>query len=193
MADAAEIRRFWLEEVGPEGWYNSSPELDETIRERFKDSWEQAQRGECNEWACDPDRSLALVILLDQFPRNMFRGSGKAFKSDRKALCVAKKAIEMGFDMRTPEPERQFYYMPLMHSESLMDQERCVRLMTTRMPKTGGPNLLHAKVHREVIRKFGRFPYRNDALDRSPTALEQDYLRSGGYGETLREVQAAVG
>ncbi len=192
MADAAEIRRFWLEEVGPKGWYNSSPELDETIRERFEESWEQAQRGECNEWACDPDKSLALVILLDQFPRNMFRGSGKAFESDRKALCVAKKAIEMGYDMRTPEPERQFYYLPLMHSESLMDQERCVRLMTTRMPETGGPNLLHAKVHREVIRKFGRFPYRNDALHRPPTALEEDYLRAGGYGETLREVRAAV-
>ncbi len=190
MAEAEYIRRFWVEEVGPEGWYQGSEELDATIQERFGETWEKARRGEFNDWACDPDRVLSLIILLDQFPRNMFRGLPHAFSTDRKALCVAKKAIDQGFDMRTPEPERQFFYLPLMHSESLTDQERCVRLMTSRMAESGAGNLLHAKVHREVIRKFGRFPYRNEALERNPTTQEVAYLDGGGYGETLREIQA---
>lgn len=190
MADAEDIRRFWIDEVGPEGWYQGSEELDARIHERFGETWEKAAAGEFNGWGCDPDKALSLIILLDQFPRNMFRGSALAFSTDRKALCFAKKAIERGYDMRTPEPERQFFYMPLMHSESLTDQERCVRLMKTRMPETGAVNLTHAKVHREVIRKFGRFPYRNDALSRQMTAQENAYLESGGYAETLREVQA---
>lgn len=191
MADAAEIRRFWIDEVGPEGWYNATEELDATIQERFGELWERAAAGEYLEWACDPERVLSLLILLDQFPRNMFRGSARAFSTDRKALCVAKKAIERGFDMLEPEPERQFFYLPLMHSESLTDQERCVRLMKTRMPLAGPESLIHAKVHREVIRSFGRFPYRNQALHRDATTKEQAYLNSGGYSETLRKVRKA--
>ena len=189
MADAEEIRRFWVEEVGPSGWYASTEALDATIQERFGAAWERAAAGDFHEWACDPDKALSLLILLDQFPRNMFRGSGRAFETDRKALCVAKKAIEAGFDMRTPEPERQFFYLPLMHSESLTDQERCVRLMKTRMLKAGEGQLLHAKVHREVIRKFGRFPYRNAALHRAMTDVEAAYLDAGGYQQTMRELQ----
>lgn len=154
------------------------------------EAWEQAVAGEFRDWGCDPVKSLALLILLDQFPRNMFRGTGRAFQSDRKALCIAKRAIDLGFDKRTPEPQRQFYYLPLMHSESLTDQERCVRLMKTRMPSAGEGNLLHAKVHREVIRKFGRFPYRNDALHRNTTTQEHAYLEAGGYADTVRQVQA---
>lgn len=191
MADAAEIRRFWVEEVGPAGWYMSTEKLDASIQERFGEAWEQAAAGEYTDWACDPEKSLSLLILLDQFPRNMFRGSKRAFSTDQKALCVAKKAIDRGYDMRTPEPARQFYYLPLMHSESLTDQERCVRLMKTRMPEAGEGNLLHAKVHREVIRKFGRFPYRNDALERETTSHENAYLASGGYSETMRQVSAS--
>ena len=156
MADAAEIRSFWVEQVGPEGWYNSTDELDAKIQEKYLETWEQAKAGALNEWACDPDKVLSLLIVLDQFPRNMFRGSGQAFATDRKALCVANKAIDRGFDMRVPEPARQFFYLPFMHSESLTDQERCVRLMKERMPEAGMDNLLHAKVHREIIRKFGR-------------------------------------
>jgi len=189
VANAGEIIRFWVEEVGPEGWYNATEELDAKIQERFGEIWEQAAAGEFHYWACDPESSLALLILLDQFPRNMFRGSGRAFVTDRKAVCVAKKAIDAGFDMRVAEPQRQFYYLPLMHSESLTDQERCVRLMKTRMPQTGEGNLLHAKVHREVIRKFGRFPYRNEALQRDLTKPERAYLDAGGYSETMREMQ----
>ena len=191
MADAAEIRRFWIDEVGPEGWYNATEELDATIQERFGEIWEQAAAGEYLDWACDPLRVLSLLILLDQFPRNMFRGSARAFATDRKALCVAKKAIERGYDLLEAEPERQFFYLPLMHSESLTDQERCVRLMKTRMPLAGPDSLIHAKVHREVIRNFGRFPYRNEALHRDATMKEQAYLNSGGYSETLRKVRKA--
>jgi len=190
MANAEEILKFWIDEVGPEGWYKSSEALDARIQERFGEIWERAAAGEFNDWACDPDRVLALIILLDQFPRNMFRDNSRAFSTDRKALCVAKKAIDKGFDLRIAEPERQFFYMPLMHSESLTDQERCVRLMTTRMAQNGAGNLLHAKVHREVIRTFGRFPYRNTALSRNPTVQETAYLDNGGYGKTMREVEA---
>lgn len=191
MADANEIIDFWVNEVGPDGWYNSTEELDATIQERFGETWERASLGEYCEWGRDPDRVLALLILLDQFPRNMFRGLDRAFATDRKALCVAKKAIELGFDMRVPEPQRQFFYLPLMHSESLTDQDRCVRLMMTRMPEGGEANLMHAKVHREVIRQFGRFPYRNAALGRQMTRQEDLYLKSGGYGETVRKLKSA--
>ncbi len=190
MADAGEIRRFWVEEVGPAGWYNATEELDATIQERFGEAWERAAAGAYMDWGCDPEKSLSLLILLDQFPRNMFRGSKRAFCTDRKALCVAKKAIELGYDMRVAEPQRQFYYLPLMHSESLTDQERCVRLMKTRMPESGDSNLLHAKGHRAIIRKFGRFPYRNAALDRTMTLQETAYLEAGGYSETMRQLQA---
>ena len=142
------------------------------------------------EWRETPEARLALVIVLDQFPRNMFRGSGKAFSTDKVALAAAKCAIDKNWDMKIDEPARQFFYMPLMHSENLIDQDRCVRLMLTRMPETGAPNLLHAKVHREVIRRFGRFPYRNEALSRQTTLPEAAFVNEGGYGAVLRELSA---
>lgn len=190
MAGPKDILKFWINEVGQEGWYNSTETLDATIQERFSETWGKAVSGDLNDWGCSAQTALALIILLDQFPRNMFRGSDRAYSSDRKALCLAKKAIERGFDMATPEPERQFFYMPLMHSESLTDQERCVRLMATRLRETGAGNLVHARVHREVIRQFGRFPYRNDALSRVPTDPELNYLAKGGYGATLQQIQS---
>jgi uncharacterized protein (DUF924 family) len=189
MSRAQEVVDFWVKEVGPEGWYDGSPELDQTIRDKFLDDWELARRGKLDKWGTCPEQALALVILLDQFPRNMFRGDGKSFATDRKARCIARHAIDRNFDLRTPEPQRQFYYLPLMHSESLTDQERCIRLMKTRLPLTGESNLFHAKVHRAVIRKFGRFPYRNDALQRQYTMPERAYIAAGGYQETVRLVQ----
>lgn len=190
MTDPQGILDFWIDEVGPKGWFQASDELDATITKRFGDAWERATRGEFSEWAACPTKSLALIILLDQFPRNMFRGSGKSFSSDRKALCCAKKAIEKEFDLRTDEPQRLFYYLPMMHSESLTDQERCVRLTKTRLSDGPKGNLLHAKGHRAVIRQFGRFPYRNDALNRPATEAEVAYLAAGGYAETMRRMQA---
>ena len=108
------------------------------------------------------------------------------------ALAAAKIAIKRGWDLKVDEPARQFFYLPLMHSENLCDQERCVRLMCERMPVHGPDNLLHARAHREVIRQFGRFPYRNDALGRKTTPAEQVFLDDGGYGAAYRAQQAAA-
>lgn len=190
MANPEEILNFWLDEVGPKGWYNADADLDETIRKRFGDAWAAVKEGTYSLWLTYPTGALAYIILADQFPRNMFRGEAKAFSTDKAALGVAKCAIDKGWDMKIDEPARQFFYLPLMHSESLADQDRCVRLMLTRMPETGKPNLLHAKVHREVIRRFGRFPYRNDALSRNTTGPEAAFVEDGGYGAILQEMSA---
>lgn len=189
MTGPEEILDFWLDEVGPDGWYAVSDELDSTIRDRFLGMWEQACEGKFALWLTYPSGSLAYIILTDQFPRNMFRGEGRAFLSDRAALSAAKSAIERGWDRAIDAPARQFFYLPLMHSENLCDQDRCVRLMCERMPQEGPDNLLHARAHREVIRQFGRFPYRNEALGRKDTGLEKIYIAEGGYGSTLRKLQ----
>ncbi|WP_298491783.1 DUF924 family protein [uncultured Maritimibacter sp.] len=190
MATPESILEFWLDDVGQKGWYDSSPDLDRTIRERFGGAWAQAAQGAFSLWLTYPSGALAYLILTDQFPRNMFRDEAKAFSTDKVALAAAKCAIDKGWDLKIDEPARQFFYLPLMHSENLADQDRCVRLMLTRMPETGKSNLLHAKVHREVIRRFGRFPYRNAALSRTSTAPETNFVEAGGYGAVLRELSA---
>lgn len=190
MVGPDEVLAFWLDEVGPDGWYNSSEKLDQLVRAKFEKAWQAAQDGSLGLWLTYPSGCLAYVILLDQFPRNMFRDTGSAFATDKIALAAAKGAIDRKWDLRIDEPARQFFYMPLMHSENLCDQERCVRLMCERMPKGGASNLIHAKAHREVIRTFGRFPYRNEALSRHYTATEKDYVQNGGYGQTIRMLQA---
>ena len=188
MAGPEEILSFWLDEVEPKDWYVASDELDQTIRDRFLSTWESAMEGGLGHWLTYPSGCLAYIILLDQFSRNMFRGTGKAFASDFAARAVTKIAINKGWDMRIDVPARQFFYTPLLHSENLCDQERCVRLMMERLESDG--NLLHAKAHREVIREFGRFPYRNEALERKSTAAEQAYIAKGGYGFTVQGLQA---
>jgi len=192
MSTPEEILAFWLDEVGPEGWYAGGAALDATVRRRFETAWDKAQEGAFSLWLTYPSGVLAYVILNDQLPRNMFRGMGQAFASDRAALSAAKCAIDKGWDMKIAEPARQFFYLPLMHSESQMDQDRCVRLMLDRMPETGEANLRHARAHREVIRRFGRFPYRNEALERASTAPEIAFVQAGGYGSVLRELSASA-
>lgn len=187
-----EVTGYWLDQLTPADWYKSDPELDAQIRTRFEDLWQRAQGGQLSGWLTDAGSALAFIILTDQFPRNMFRDSGKAFATDGLALAAAKKAIAHGWDMAIPEPARQFVYMPLMHSECLADQDRCVRLMLTRMPETGSSNLAHARAHRQVIREFGRFPYRNAALGRVSRAEETAYLAAGGYGYTFNTLQQAA-
>ena len=189
MVRPEDVLSFWLDEVGPKGWYEVSETLDATIRERFEAAWRAACEGKFSLWLTYPSGALAYIILTDQFPRNMFRGQAKAFKSDRAALCAAKSAIEKGWELRIDEPARQFFYLPLMHSESLCDQDRSVRLICNRMPEGGESNLLHARAHREVIRQFGRFPYRNEALCRVGTQVENAYIARGGYGSTVRALQ----
>jgi uncharacterized protein (DUF924 family) len=183
-ATQSEIIEFWLEEIGPQRWYDDSQELDNTIRERFMETWEEALGGKLESWECSREGALALLIVLDQFPRNMFRGEGRSFASDQKALAVAKKAISKGFDKQTPLPERIFFYMPMMHSENSVDQEHSVRLIKMNIGETA--YLKHARVHREVIRKFGRFPYRNEALGRHSSEDEASYLANGGYASSVR-------
>lgn len=184
-----DILAFWLDECSPADWYRSDPAFDARIREAFEPTWDAAMEGKFGLWLTYPTGALAYVVLLDQFSRNMFRGTSKSFASDRASLAAAKVAIDRGWDTRIDEPARQFFYMPLMHSESLCDQDRCMRLIAHRMPKTGDNNLIHAKAHREVIRQFGRFPYRNEVLSRRSTAPEIAYLKRGGYGSTVRELQ----
>ncbi|AXI47015.1 DUF924 domain-containing protein [Sulfitobacter sp. SK012] len=190
MIGPQEVLEFWLDEVGPSGWYDSSDALDAQIIDRFGPAWEAARAGSFSLWLTYPSGALAYLILTDQFPRNMFRGKAEAFATDRASLAVAKSSIKKGWDMAIDEPARQFFYMPMMHSENLCDQERCIRLMIERMPQTGASNMLHARAHREVIRQFGRFPYRNEALDRAGTQNEKVYVTQGGYGTTIRSLQA---
>lgn len=192
MHERAEaILAFWLDEVGPEGWYESPDGLDDTIRERFAGDWDKARRGAYDSWICAPRSCLALVVLLDQFPRNMFRGEAKAYSSDAKALATAKRAIRDRLDQEIPLPDRQFFYLPLMHSEILANQEKGVRqwLMNFGRDDDG---LAHARAHREVIRRFGRFPFRNAALGRISTPEERAFLEAGGYRAALQAVAAAA-
>ena len=192
MTAPEELLRFWLDEVGPAKWYIHDPALDSAICEEFMGVWEQAMEGKFSLWLTYPSGALAYCILLDQFSRNMFRGQAKAFSADRGALAAAKSAIHYKWDLRIDEPARQFFYLPLMHSENLPDQDRCVRLMKTRLQDTGGLSLEHAKAHREVIRMFGRFPFRNDALSRPYTDPERIFSENGGYEKALNQLEAAV-
>ena len=190
VATPEEVLSYWVDEVGSDGWYRVDERVDAEIRARFAATWEEARAGSLSGWLCGPKRTLAYVILTDQFPRNMFREDARAFATDRAARAAALRAIGQRWDMRVAEPERQFFYLTLMHSEVLADQEHGLRLILTRLPRTGADNLLHARAHREVIRRFGRFPHRNAALGRASTDAERGYLKGGGYGAVVREFQA---
>ncbi|WP_068116661.1 DUF924 family protein [Tropicimonas marinistellae] len=185
-----EIERYWVDEVGPQGWYKASDALDADIRERFGAAWELAHAGDLHGWCCDAEGTFGFLILTDQFSRNMFRGEARAFDTDVLARTAAKMAIDRRWDMAVAEPQRQFFYLPLMHSENLGDQDRCVRLMVERMPETGANNLDHARAHREIIRRFGRFPYRNAALGRMTLPSEAEFLENEGYGGILAALNA---
>jgi len=183
------VLKFWLDDVGPTGWYKSEESLDDQIREQFLPAWQEAREGAHGLWLMGPEGALAYLILTDQFSRNMFRGSGDAFATDPSALAVAYDAIEKGWDMKVPEPDRQFFYMPMMHSEDMTDQDACVALMTERLVGAASDNLPHAKAHRLIIERFGRFPYRNEALGRDTTADEAAWMRDEGYSAALKAVQ----
>ncbi len=187
---AKDIIDFWMNDVGPANWYRRDAFIEAEMKTRFETLWEEANAGEFGAWMCTPEGCLALVLLLDQFPRKMFRDTPRAYISDPAALAAAKRGLVMGHDLKTPEPQRQFFYLPMMHSESLMDQERCVRLMSLRMLNKGSEGIRHAKAHRDVIRQFGRFPHRNIVLKRSSTGSELAYLTAGGYDFTINTIAA---
>lgn len=190
MTTPQDILSFWLDEVDSADWYRQSDGVDQAVRERFGDAYDGAMEGRFGLWLTFPTGVLAYAILLDQFPRNMFRGAPRAFEADPIALSAVKQAIEKGWDLKIDPPARQFFYLPLMHAENLCEQDRCVRLMKDRLPDEGN-NLLHAQTHREIIRRFGRFPYRNAALGRTTTAAEQAFMDQGGYGAILNSLQTA--
>jgi uncharacterized protein (DUF924 family) len=186
--NAQKVIDFWLGDVGPSGWYAVDPALDDKIRGKFGSDWKAARSGAFDHWAGEPRSCLALLILLDQFPRNMFRGSADAFATDAQALAIAKDAIAAGHDELIALPERQFFYLPLMHAEALVDQDACVKLIAVGFG--AGDNLTHARAHREVIRRFGRFPHRNEALGRETTAEEAAFLQGGGYPALVKDFAA---
>ncbi|SEW15826.1 Uncharacterized conserved protein, DUF924 family [Cognatiyoonia koreensis] len=190
MKTPQDVLNFWLDEIGPKGWYAGGETLDAEVRDKFLTTWERAADGHLGLWLTCASETLAYIILTDQLTRNMFRNDAQAFSTDGLARAAAKLAINNDWDMRIDEPARQFFYLPLMHSENLTDQDRAVRLIHSRMPETGENNIDHAKAHREIIRRFGRFPYRNAALHRVSTQAEQDFMSNGGYGAILRKVQA---
>lgn len=192
MSTVDEVIEFWVEEVGPKGWYATDPDLDARIRDRFGLLWEKARAGRLERWTSCARGALAFIIVTDQFPRNMFRDDARAFATDDLARCAAARACHLGHDGQIPEPQRQFFYLPLMHSESQMDQDRAVRMFLLRMPETGAFNLLHARAHRAVIREFGRFPYRNAALGRLTSPREQEFLERGGYGSAVAALTEAA-
>ena len=174
-ADA--VLAFWRE-AGHDKWFNKDTAFDDAIRARFLDTYEAAAAGLLSDWEATREGALALVIVLDQFPRNMFRGSARAFAADPLALAVAKRAIERGFAIATTVEERAFFYLPFEHSEQLTDQERCCALFRA----TGDADLVKwAELHADIIRRFGRFPHRNAALGRTTTAEEQAFLDDGGF------------
>lgn len=184
----AEVLKFWCETCQPEDWYRQDDALDAAIRDQFGDAVAAAQEGAFAEWEDSAEGMLALIILLDQFARNIYRGDGRSFAGDGRARKLARLAVERGFVTEYPMPERQFFLMPFMHSENLADQDAGIDLMQQYLMPEGEQNVQHAHVHREVIVRYGRFPYRNDALGRDSTPQEQDFLDAGGYGAIVREM-----
>ncbi|MGC4088071.1 MAG: DUF924 family protein [Polyangiaceae bacterium] len=174
--DAVSVVEFWRD-AGPEQWFDKEPEFDRSFRERFLLLHEAAARGELDAWQQTALGSLALCLLLDQFPRNSFRGTPRMYATDALARQVADCAVLAGHD-RELEPELAlFVYLPFAHSEQLVDQERSVALSR----RLGSPNLEHAEGHRDIVQRFGRFPHRNPILGRAMTPEEQSFLDQGGY------------
>jgi uncharacterized protein (DUF924 family) len=171
----AEILAFWRD-AGPNRWYAPDDFFDVEVCRRYLDLWQQASAGELSAWEDSDDGALALVIVLDQFPRNIFRGDGRTYASDHLALQVANRAIERGIDARVDPALREFLYLPLMHSESLPDQLRCIELS-----RAAGHDPKWAEHHAGIIQRFGRFPHRNALLGRASTAEEQAFLEQGGF------------
>ena len=173
---AREMVAFWRD-AGAGKWFNGGAEFDAECRERFLEAHFTAARREFAGWMDDAEGALALLLLLDQIPRNVFRGSAHAFATDGLAREIARNALDAGFDMRIDVPMRIFFYMPFEHSEDMADQDRAVALFTA-MGNAG--YLDYARRHRDVIARFGRFPHRNAALGRISTPQEQAWLEAGG-------------
>ena len=177
LAGAAEVVAFWRE-AGADKWFEKDKAFDDDIRRRFLPTYEAAAAGKLMSWEETADGALALLLLLDQFPRNMFRGQARAFATDPMAMAVTAKAIIRGFDAQVPPELRAFFYVPFEHSENIVDQEHGIALYKAAGDADG---LKWAELHADIIRRFGRFPHRNAALGRATTPEEQAFLDGGGF------------
>lgn len=174
--DRNEVVQFWVN-AGPSSWFRKDVAFDDRFREKFAAAHEAAVRGELDDWLSNAEGALALLILLDQYPRNSFRGTARMFATDEKALDVAKGAIAGGFDTKVDPSLRLFFYTPFIHSERIENQDRALQLYA----QLGGDTARHAHTHRDIILRFGRFPHRNPLLGRQTTAEEQQFLDEGGF------------
>lgn len=180
-ATPQDVIGFWRT-AGPEKWFSRNPKFDASIALKFEPVHHRAARGEYDAWSATPEGALALLILLDQFPRNLYRNSGHAFATDPKARQIARSAIAAGHDRAVDANLRQFFYLPFEHSEDLPDQDRAIELFTDLRDQTGDTEGLRwAELHREIIVRFGRFPHRNPCLGRTTTPNEQAFLDEGGF------------
>lgn len=173
----ADILTYWLT-AGPTKWFAKSDRFDEAIRLRFEPTHYAAARGEYAAWQETAEGCAALLILLDQFPRNLFRGSAHAFATDSLARGIARRAIARGFDEAVDPLLRSFFYLPFEHAEDIADQKLCVELFASAGDAEG---LKWAKAHLDIIERFGRFPHRNAVLGRETTPQEQAFLDDGGF------------
>lgn len=176
--DPRDVLDFWFA-AGQEKWFAKDDAFDAEITKRFKGPHEAARDGAYDGWAESAEGLLALIILLDQFPRNLYRGSAEMFAADQKAAAMTRLALERKVDGEVPQAARQFIYMPLMHSEELADQELCVKLFEA--DPALEENVSYAIDHRDIIARFGRFPHRNVILGRATSAEEQQFLDDGGF------------
>jgi uncharacterized protein (DUF924 family) len=183
-----EVLDFWFGREGEPGygefreaWFRKDPAFDASVTEQFTDLYEEAAAGNLDGWRDDARSCLALVIVLDQFPRNMFRGDGRIHAADGVALASSKYAVEHALDRELPAFQRMFLYMPFMHSENSEDQRRSVELFELLADEPGAPDVTsYAVGHREIVERFGRFPHRNEILDRATTPEEAEFLKTEG-------------
>lgn len=180
MTDVSDVLRFWFEEASPEDWFAGDPAFDRRVRDRFAGLVAAAASGQLDGWRDSARGCLALCLLLDQFPRHLYREDARAFAHDVQARSVARLALERGFDLDLPAAHRLFVYLPLQHSEDLADQRLGVALCRER---TGDPEHAgYAERHLRIVERFGRFPHRNAVLGRQSTAEEEAFLAEEGRG-----------
>ncbi|HEV2746695.1 MAG TPA: DUF924 family protein [Allosphingosinicella sp.] len=161
---ARELLEFWFA-LDPQSWWKADPAFDEAVRKRYRALWEEQRQRPVADFTGSAEEALAAIILFDQVPRNMFRGHADSFATDHVALAVARAAVDLGYDRAFRQPHRGFFYMPFQHSEGLDDQERSLTLFTA---LGDDYQLRYARLHHDVVARFGRFPHRNAILGRTP-------------------------
>ncbi len=180
IATIESVLSFWFEEARAEAWYKKNAAFDRDLTARFRATYDAASAGSLEHWAASVEGALALCIVLDQFPRNMFRENPQAFATDVMARQCAEAALARGFDQGVPPLRRQFFYLPFMHSERLADQERCVALCQALAGVESQKTQKAAVAHRDIVARFGRFPHRNAVLGRGSSNEEIAFLKEPG-------------